>query len=146
MLTHLPFLALNLPEAPLRKLSMNPPLKAPPPLPIISLDGGRGSWSSSSTGNDAIPSGGCTVFCLLKLPREPFTRVFLLLRPSHSTCSSSPIGSIWSFSLSSCILFASATSFFCLDCENLRNIAAVPRIASAFGSDSGSSCSATVRT
>lgn len=71
--------------------------------------------------------------------------VLRLLRPSHVNCSSSPIGAR-SCCFSSCNLFASSISIFGLIFESLLIIAAVPRMASAFGSDSGCSCSAIVRT
>lgn len=110
-----------------------------PPLP----------WSllSSSSGIRLMPRGGWIVLCRCRLPGVPdlVDIVRLLLIPSHSYCSPSATGSR-SRIRSSCSRRASSASIFCLETDILRMIAAVPRMASAFGSVSGCSCSATVRT
>lgn len=101
--------------------------------------------SSRCSGNCAMPSGGCTVFRLDRDPvpgRSADDTVFLLRKPSHSNSSFSPIGSI----LSSCILFASSACRFVRTLLIARTIPAPPRMVSALGSYSGSSCSTTVRT
>lgn len=67
--------------------------------------------------------------------------VLRLRRPSHSTDSSSPMGSMFTEAK----VFASSASLLFRATEKVRRIAAPPRRVSALGSYSGSSCSATVR-
>lgn len=118
--------------------SMAPPRSSSPVV-------GR-SWASAS-GKCDMPRGGWRVRRLLTAGCAGRLMVVLRLRrPSHSTCSFSPMGSIMSSRFSSWIRFASSTSSFCLEFESRRMMAAVPRIASALGSVSDSCCSATSRT
>jgi hypothetical protein len=103
------------------------------------------SESDSSLGNCDMPKGGCTVLTTVPLRvggRFGSSTVFRLRRPSNSTDSPSPIGSM----CSSWILFASVSSLWDLAFDRERRMAAPPRRVSARGSYSGSSISATVRT
>lgn len=115
--------------------------------------GKKPGWTSSLPASDAsssgkcdMPSGGCSVgarlnepvFCELGLVRTVFRR----RRPSHSTISFSPIGAILSLYKD----LASLTSRLVRDALMARRSAPPPRIVSARGSYSGSSCSAIVRT
>ena len=92
-----------------------------------------------SSGKWVNPRGGWIVFDRFTVPPELI--VFLLLKPSHSTSSPSPIGSM----RSSCILFTSSACRFVRALLMARTIAAPPRMVSARGSYSGSSTSVTVR-
>lgn len=108
------------------------------------------SWSQSS-GKWDIPRGGCSSGTRgagvpgVRLPLDELdpSVVRRLRSPSNSICSSSPMDVRFD---SSCKRLASANSMSIRRVENCRMIPAVPRIASAFGSDSGCSCSAIVRT
>ena len=105
------------------------------------------SSSESSVGNCDMPRGGCIVLVCtivaLRVGGRLGSRIVLRLRsPSNSTCSPSPIGSM----CSSCIFLASASSLWDLAFDKDRRMAEPPRRASARGSYSGSSISATVRT
>lgn len=126
-----------------RGLDAKPASMAPP----RSSSPVAGRLVGSSSGKCDMPSGGCAVRRLLTAGCAGRLMVVLRLRrPSHSTCSFSPMGSIISSRFSSWIRFTSSTSSFCLEFESRRMMAAVPRIASAFGSVSDSCCSATSRT
>lgn len=103
------------------------------------------SSSDSSVGNWDMPRGGWMVRTTVALRvggRLGSRTVFRLRRPSNSTCSPSPIGSM----CSSWIFLASASSLCDLAFDSDLRIAAPPRRVSARGSYSGSSISATVRT
>lgn len=105
------------------------------------------SSSESSVGNCDIPRGGCIVFVRMIVALRDGGRlgsrtVLRLRRPSNSTCSPSPIGSI----CSSWIFRASLSSLCDLAFDSDLRIAAPPRSVSARGSYSGSSISPTVRT
>lgn len=112
------------------------------------------SSCSSGSGNLLIPSGGCWLFLRTGVPglpdtpgiegvRELLIVVRLLRMPSNSTCSFSPIGCM--LSCSSRSLLASSICLCCRALLMLLMIALPPLMASALGSYSGSSCSATVR-
>lgn len=119
------------------------------------------SSSSSSVGNRDMPNGGWGLDGVLiggaagvggcddivgARARKPAVIVLRLLKPSHSysDAASSLIGAMLSAIFSSCNLFNSSVSILKRALERRRTIAAVPRIASALGSDSGCSCSAMV--
>ena len=113
----------------------------------LRLGGARPVSGSPSSGKCDMPHGGCTVFDRLGVEAgvSPIT-VLLRRRPSHSMISFSPGSEILSSFFSSRYRRASFSSTFRRELEIRRAIAAVPRMASAFGSVSGSSCSATSRT
>lgn len=105
------------------------------------------SSSESYVGKCDIPRGGwailvCTIVPLRVNGRLGSTMVRRLRMPSNSTCSPSPIGCM----CSSLIFRTSLASFSDLALDSERRIALPPRRASARGSYSGSSTSATCRT
>lgn len=94
-----------------------------------------------------MPNGGCTVFLRKGVLTGPFPRTVLRLRiPSHSIISFSAGISVSSSRLSDLYRLISSCSIFRRGVEIRRMMAAAPRMASAFGSVSGCSCSATSRT